>query len=353
MTYSNTTIKHNPTINDWIASISVNVGIESIVSLEPMLGDCSVRKYYLLTVKHKDYVNLQQFVIMQTPIDNSMKRFLSIADFLSKLSLQIIIPKIYAVKSKPPVGYILLSYLGDQLLFKNLNNQTAEANYRIAWQAIANIQITAKNFNLPVMDRRYIKKTLLLFKIWYLKTHLNLSNLFNINNLLNDLENYFFKIFSSQPQVFVHVDYHSKNLLLPTDTNNEQKIGIIDFQDARLGPITYDMVSLLQDAYIIWPENLIEKILFEYHDYLLQHHQNFNMPKQQFLRFFYVTGLQRHLKNLGIFARMKYFYKKPDYLQYIPNLLNYINKTCEKFPDPELIMIKNLLINTNYDLVKM
>ncbi len=347
MKYSNTTTENDNKINDWIQSISLDLHLGDNWSIQPMVGDCSVRKYYLLK---NNQINplataAQQFVIMQTPIDNSMKNFINIAKFLANLNLPITIPTIYAIKSTPPVGYLLLSYLGEKLLFKNLNHNTARTIYKTAWQAMASIQLNAKNISLPVMDRRYIKKTLLLFKTWYLTTHLHLTNLFNINSLLDNLEDYFVKIFASQPQVFVHVDYHSKNLLLPI-TTDKNMIGILDFQDAMLGPITYDIVSLLQDAYLVWPEDLTETILFDYYDYLVEHNPQFNVTKNQFVRYFYLTGLQRHLKNLGIFARMKYFYKKPDYLQYIPNLLHYIHKTCDKFPDPELGMIKKLLINT-------
>ncbi|MGI9214813.1 MAG: phosphotransferase, partial [Gammaproteobacteria bacterium] len=151
--------------------------------------------------------------------------------------------------------------------------------------------------------------------------------------------------------VFTHVDYHSKNLMLEPDKQLtiEQNLGILDFQDAMFGPITYDIASLLQDAYIIWPEKLIEAIVFKHYDYLINQNNKFNLSnnlsKDQFLKYFYLTGLQRHIKNLGIFARLKYFYNKPNYIQYIPNLLHYINQTCNKYNDPELLQLKNLLQN--------
>lgn len=351
MTYNNTAVENLSLLHNWISSIKLDIGLITDFSIQPIVGDASLRKYYLLSTKiinNSNNSTQQQFIIMQTPIDNSMKNFINIANFLSKLNLSINIPKIFAIKSTPPIGYLLLSYLGEKLLFKNLNFNNAESMYKVAWQAIANIQLAAKDINLPAMDRRYIKKNLILFKTWYLKTHLNLPNLFNINNLLNHLENYFVKIFSEQPQVFVHIDYHSKNLILETqstETNNSTSIGILDFQDAMLGPITYDIASLLQDAYLVWPEDLTEKILFDYHAHVIKHNKQCNLSQKQFLKYFYLTGLQRHIKNLGIFARLKYFYRKPDYLKHIPNLLNYINKTCDKFPEPEILMLKNFLLN--------
>ena len=332
---------HISLIHDWLTTIATNVGLLPGFSIQPITGDASIRKYYLLQNSSKNNINQQQFIIMQTPNDDSMKNFINIADYLSKLPLSISIPKIFAINNANSMSYLLLSYLGDQLLFKLLNITTAESIYKTAWETLANIQMTAKNIDLPLMNHAYIKKTLLLFKTWYLETHLKLYNIANIDQLLSNLEDYFVEIFSSQPQVFVHVDYHSRNLILEQNTTNI--LGILDFQDAMHGPITYDIGSLLQDAYLVWPEDLTEKILFDYFNHLKEQNLYKNSFKE-FSRSFYLTVLQRHIKNLGIFARLKYFYKKPDYLQHIPNLLKYINNTCNKFADPELKMLQNLII---------
>ncbi|MGD0465931.1 MAG: phosphotransferase [Gammaproteobacteria bacterium] len=333
---------HVSLIQNWLSSISENIGLTSNFSIQPITGDASLRKYYLV-LRNNSCNNQQQFIVMQTTNDDSMKNFINIADYLAELNLSINVPKVFAINNDSSVAYLLLSYLGDQLLFKLLNINTAEVIYKTAWQTLANIQLTAKNISLPLMDRDYIKTNLLLFKTWYLETHLKLYNIVNLDNLLNKLENYFVEIFNSQPQVFVHIDYHSRNLILASNATSDV-LNILDFQDARSGPITYDIASLLQDAYLVWPESLTEKILFDYFNYLKYTHKLFKGTFKEFLRYFYLTGLQRHLKNLGIFARLKYLYKKPDYLQHIPNLLNYIYNACNKWQEPELIMLKELIL---------
>lgn len=329
-------IKHISVINSWLHSLINNVELPSNFLIKPIQGDASVRKYYILLDPTND--DTLPFIIMQSPNDNDLKNFINIANYLNKLNLPINIPKIFAVHNQDNYSYILLDHLGDDLLYNIINIHNARYIYKFAWHALANIQLaTSKNktITIPSMNREYISKNLLIFKEWYLETHLKLHNIKNLNNILNHLENYFTNIFQDQPQVFVHLDYHSKNLIL-----NSNILGIIDFQDAMRGPITYDIVSLLQDAYLVWPENLAETILLDY----FNHIQQLNSLKfQEFLRYFYLTGLQRHIKNLGVFARLKYFYKKNIYLQYIPNLLIYIHKTCNKFNDKELSMLKNLL----------
>ncbi len=360
-------------MHDWIQSIAndLALNLDSTLEIQPLMGDASIRKYYLLTNNHNAHNNYlnntasnmqlisHKFIIMQTPNNKSLYNFIKIADFLTKLNLPINIPKILAIKKYNSLRFLLLSHLGDQLIFNHLDINNVELIYSLALKKLTDLQLNSINIDLASMDRKYIKKNLNLFKNWYLKIHLKSSKVNNLNKLLTNLENYFVKVFTSQPQVFTHVDYHSKNLMLEPNKQltMEQNLGILDFQDAMFGPITYDIASLLQDAYIIWPEKLIEAIVFKHYDYLINQNNKFNLSntlsnnlsknlsKDQFLKYFYLTGLQRHIKNLGIFARLKYFYNKPNYIQYIQNLLHYINQTCNKYNDPELISLKNLLQN--------
>lgn len=333
-------INHVAIINSWLKSISKNFQIPSNFTIQPTIGDASVRKYYILLETSNN--TQQPFIIMQTPNDSSMENFINIANYLKQLDFNT--PIIFDIHNYKSYSYLLLSYLGDNLLYNIININNANNIYNTAWQTLANIQENTyshhHHIKLLPMDKSYIKKNLLIFKQWYLEEHLNLYDLNNINNILNNLENYFSNIFQEQPQVFVHLDYHSKNLIL-----NTKQLGIIDFQDAMHGPITYDIVSLLQDAYLVWPEQLVENILLDYFNHIktIKNLDIKNLKFEDFLRYFYLTGLQRHIKNLGIFARLKYFYNKEHYLQYIPNLLNYINNTCNKFKETELIMIQDLL----------
>lgn len=332
-------INHIAIINSWITSIRKHFKIPKNFKIQSIIGDASIRKYYLLLEEPN---NKQQFIIMQSPNDISLENFINITNYLQQLNFNT--PTIFHRHEYTSYSYLLLSYLGDNLLYNIININNANNLYKTAWHTLAKMQAYTSNnkyyIKLKAMDRSYIKENILIFKHWYLEKHLNLQHLNNFNILLNNLENYFTNVFQEQPQVFVHLDYHSKNLIL-----NTEQLGIIDFQDAMYGPITYDIVSLLQDAYLVWPGPLVEDILLDYFNHIinLKNLDVKNLKFSTFLRYFYLTGLQRHIKNLGVFARLKYFYKKDNYLQYIPNLLHYINNTCNKFKEPELIMIQDLL----------
>jgi hypothetical protein len=149
------------------------------------------------------------------------------------------------------------------------------------------------------------------------------------------------KSFEEQPQVFVHRDYHSRNLMILENDNP----GILDFQDAMKGPITYDLVSLLQDCYISWPRVSVEAWVS---DFQMRAKQvgllKPDLEPAKFMRWFDWTGLQRHLKNLGIFARLHYRDGKSGYLKDIPQVLRYISETCHRYEEllPLWAFLKNL-----------
>jgi len=143
-----------------------------------------------------------------------------------------------------------------------------------------------------------------------------------------------------QPRVCVHRDYHSRNLLLLQN----QKVGVLDFQDALYGPITYDAVSLLRDAYIDWPEMQVNRLAFAFHHMLMPEHR---FSQEEFIRWFDLLGIQRHLKVLGIFSRLYYRDDKPRYLANIGRLVRYLQRTCEKYP--EFGGLKRLLQDSVFD----
>jgi len=131
----------------------------------------------------------------------------------------------------------------------------------------------------------------------------------------------------AQPMVCVHRDYHSRNLMLVDEGNP----GILDFQDAVIGPVTYDLVSLLRDCYIAWPEDRVESWVADYHVLLKERRLIDNVGIEQFMQWFDWMGLQRHLKAVGIFSRLKLRDDRPAYLGDIPRTLNYIGSICERY----------------------
>jgi N-acetylmuramate 1-kinase len=187
---------------------------------------------------------------------------------------------------------------------------------------------------LPVYDESLLQTEMDLFETWYVNEHkgreLNAQQRMTLEKTFGLLiENAL-----EQPQVFVHRDYHSRNLMITYENNP----GVIDYQDAVIGPITYDLVSLFKDCYIEWPREKVEHWL---ELYLARITPDYFIEKKQLLRWFDLMGVQRHLKVLGIFARLNYRDGKSQYLDDLPLTLKYILNTCDCYT--ELQPLKNLL----------
>jgi len=177
-----------------------------------------------------------------------------------------------------------------------------------------------------------------LFTDWYLNKHLQITLSTADLETLHSAEQYLIDNALEQKQVFVHRDYHSRNLMyLNDDTRN---IGIIDFQDAVSGPITYDLVSLLRDCYISWPESDVSHWVTLHHQQLCQSGL-IDCDLSTFIRWFDLMGIQRHMKAVGIFARLNYRDNKPSYLDDIPRTLNYLISVSQRYP--ELKTFSNLI----------
>jgi len=180
---------------------------------------------------------------------------------------------------------------------------------------------------LPVFDASFMFNELMLFKTWFLNQLLNIT----LTDAEHDfLDNSFHLITSTimqQPQCVIHRDYHSRNLMLLH--NKPSKIGVIDFQDAMIGPFTYDLVSLLKDCYVLWPATTQEQWLTYFHQQLpAAHRWSFNEMRMGFDW----CGLQRHLKILGVFSRLHLRDQKPHYLSHIPLTLTHIQQCLSLYP---------------------
>jgi hypothetical protein len=233
-------------------------------------------------------------------------------------------------------GFLLLSDLGSttylHALNEALNEDTENAGdkidflYHDAVAALLKIQLASKPGVLPEYDEALLLKELNLFPDWYLGRHLHVTP--NLQQK-GELERIFRKIVDNnlaQPKVFVHRDYHSRNLMV-TSPNP----GVLDFQDAAYGPITYDPVSLFKDAYIRWDEERILDWLIRYWEQA----RKLGLPVAQgfgdFYRDFEWMGVQRHIKVLGIFARLNYRDGKSSYLADLPLVESYLRKACERY----------------------
>jgi N-acetylmuramate 1-kinase len=297
--------------------------------LQPLINDASSRQYFRLRLGSFSHI-----VMVAPPDKENIIAFIAIAKDFARQGIYT--PEILAYNLDQ--GFMLLSDLGNDLYLNILNSNTADDLYSRALAVIYQIQICSPKFpgnkSLDLFNEEYIRFELGLFIDWFLKKHLELPI---TNEMSNILENTFKILIDSaleQPQVCVHRDYHSRNLLLLENKN----VGVLDFQDAVYGPITYDAASLLRDAYIDWPKEQVNQWVLKFYDMINLSHQ---YTHEKFIRWFDLISLQRHLKILGIFSRLNYRDNKPHYLSMTTRLLNYISKTCEDYA--ELSNFKEML----------
>lgn len=303
-------------LDDWLSRVLKTHQFKRL----SLAGDASARRYFRV------YIEGKQYVVMDAPPPEIPKVFADIALVLEQQGLQV--PKV--IHADFDHGFLLLSDLGDRLYLSELNETSADQLYQNAFESLLKIQQCPKI--LSVFDQDFFSRQSGLFEEWYLKKHcvLTASDFERTKDTLNPVYEKIFAVWQSQPQVFVHRDYHSRNLMVLS----EQGPGILDFQDAMTGPITYDLVSLLQDCYISWPRERIENWVFDFYRRAVNNGLlSGQETKSEFLRWFDLTGLQRHLKNLGIFARLNYRDNKPGYLKDMPQVLKYISETCHRYTE--------------------
>ncbi|MBL4638619.1 MAG: phosphotransferase [Proteobacteria bacterium] len=303
-------------INEWLPTV---IGTTDF-TINSASSDASFRRYFRVGIEDKTWI-----VMDAPPTHEDIKPFITIARFLYHHDIHV--PKIDAVNHES--GFLLLSDFGHKAYLDELNESSAETLYQSAIDSLLKIQQCPidNDINLPAYDRSLLQRELMLFPDWYLSKHLHaaipdfLPNTFEllINNALE------------QPQVIVHRDFHSRNLMHTADNSP----GIIDFQDAVVGPITYDLVSLLRDCYISWPQTTIDHWIQYYFNKAQRLDLLTDISIQQFTQWFDLMGLQRHLKVLGIFSRLNYRDNKANYLNDLPLTLHYVQKVSAKYPEFE------------------
>ena len=291
-------------ISRWLSD---TLGLDYL-SLEPASSDASFRRYF--RVECED----QSFIVMDAPPDKeSCNSFLDISRRLLASGLSV--PIIHA--DDKANGLLLLSDLGVTSYLDKLNNDTVDDLYADAISALLMMQQNTSVEQLPEYDRALLMNEMQLFDDWLLKKHLGLSLDSSQQKALQSCFESLAESALNQQQVFVHRDYHSRNLMV-LDENNP---GIIDYQDAVYGPISYDLVSLIKDCYIQWPE---EKIIRWVRAFYEQSPALTETSLQQFRLDLDLMGAQRHLKASGIFARLCHRDGKKGYLADIERTLNYI-----------------------------
>ncbi|MCP5152142.1 MAG: phosphotransferase [Ectothiorhodospiraceae bacterium] len=290
--------------------LSAQLGTDDL-AMAPASEDASFRRY--LRVRHRG----RSWVLMDAPPAHEDSRpFVDVARRLAAAGVTV--PTVVAADLDR--GFLLLDDLGTTCYLDRLVDTTADALYRDALVALDRIQAGADGRGLPRYDQARLQAEMALFPDWLLARHLGLAIDDDARGVLERVFGRLTAACLEQPQVFVHRDYHSRNLMVLATGNP----GILDFQDAVVGPVTYDLVSLLRDLYVAWPRPRVERWVADAHARLAGRDPSAAGDLATFRRWFDLTGVQRHLKVAGIFARLWHRDGKARYLADIPLTLEYL-----------------------------
>ncbi len=311
-------------LEDWLGSIPAH----KLADIRPASADASFRRYFRVTDKNTG----ETLIVMDAPPDKEdCEPFIHITRLLRSVNVNA--PDIITMDLEQ--GFLLLDDLGNRQYLDHLDESSSCELYSDALAALINMQRIQDQ--LPPYDRQRLLDEMGLFEPWYLNKHLGITLDNAQKAVLESIYDLLIDSALEQPQVFVHRDYHSRNLML-VDENNP---GVIDYQDAVIGPVTYDLVSLFKDCYIEWPRNRVEHWLDQY---LQLTSIELPVDRSQFIRWFDLMGVQRHLKVLGIFARLNYRDGKSQYLDDLPLTLKYVVDACNRYD--ELSPLLGLLEST-------
>jgi len=291
-------------------------------NIAPASADASFRRYFRVT-----FDDGQTRIVMDAPPpQEDCRPFVCVAKLFGQASTHV--PQVYAMNLEQ--GFLMLSDLGNTTYLQALEQgtHTARELYGAATDALIRIQLASRENELPLYDEALLLREMRLFPDWYIAKHLNTTLDEKQSTKLDTVFQRILQNNLAQPRVYVHRDFHSRNLMV-ADPNP----GILDFQDAVYGPITYDLASLFKDAYIRWEEAEILDWLIRYWEKArkagLPVHQDF----ADFYRDYEWMGVQRHIKVLGIFARLYHRDGKESYLKDMPLVMDYLRRACARYID--------------------
>jgi len=297
-------------IKEWLDGTKYSGG-----KIEVASADASFRQYFRLTL------NGENFIVMDSSLEiESLKPFLHITSKL--LNADVNAPEILA--SDEEKGFLLIEDFGNTHYLNVLNEDNFKALYNLAIIEIVKMQ-RIDSTDLPAYDREFLRFEMDLMNEWFLSQYLNIQltekQKIELDSALEIIED----VVLSQPQnIFVHRDYHSRNLMLTP----KKQIGVIDYQDAMSGALTYDVVSLLKDCYIEFNTEDVNELALQFRDLTKT-----DIDDETFLKWFDFMGLQRHIKVLGVFARLHIRDGKSNYLNDLPQTFKYVRETASKYEE--------------------
>lgn len=281
----------------------------------PVSGDASPRRYFRLAVGGRSYI-----LVHAPPATEKNAEFLNVRELLERGGVRV--PALHAADLER--GFLLLGDLGDRLLLDELRDDTVDSCYATALDLLLRMAaIDPVDPALPAYDRALLAEELERFPQWFVQALLGQPWDARAQSAWAPLSTMLVDFALEQPTVLVHRDFHSRNLMPQTDG----ALAVIDFQDAVIGPITYDLVSLLRDCYVRWPPARVHGWVQAYRERLQAAGLLRGVDEAQFLRWFDLMGLQRHIKVLGTFARLYLRDGKPGYLADLPLVIRYVRET--------------------------
>lgn len=309
-------------LKHWLDSLNL-----SVQKIHLLKGDAGTRRYFRVTTQKTSYIAMDASLQKE-----SCPKFVDIANDFRSIGVNT--PTIHQANYEQ--GFLLLTDFGDELLNNTLTLDNANEWYQRCFDTLILIQQHQKlpNYQLQEFNNElysYYEESSW-FITWYLqqykKIQLSAKDLAQLEREIHLVSS----TILTQPKVVAHRDFHSRNIMI-TDS---QALGFLDFQDAAIGAIAYDLSSLLRDYYVNWPIEQVHAWVKDYHQRLCDE-KIINNSFQEFLRWFDWGGMQRHLKCAGLFVRLNLRDNKPDYQQYIPTAVQYIQQCCEPYPEFKLL----------------
>lgn len=310
-------------LQDWTQQALASIGQPPLAhsNLSPLSGDAGFRQYYRVVGSQPPML-----AVDAPPATEKNQTFCHIALLFRQHGIHA--PRVYAVDYTR--GFLLIEDMGSAMYWPLLTQEAHTDLYRDAVQCLLKMQaIPGAEAGLEPYDAQKLQQEMDLFPEWFVKKLLQSDIPADISALLQATSQCLRDSALEQPQVVVHRDFHCRNLMVVSNNNP----GVIDFQDAVLGPITYDLVSLYRDCYIQWSPQDVKTWVLAYHQQLLEKNMIADVSAQTFLRWFDWMGLQRHIKVLGIFARLYLRDGKAGYLKDLPLVMHYTLSVAKQYPE--------------------
>ncbi|MEH6582594.1 MAG: phosphotransferase [Halioglobus sp.] len=291
-------------------------------TLQMVAGDASNRRYFRLPLASSSYI-----VAESPPSTEKNAEFVSVQHRLSLAGVRV--PALYAADLER--GFLLLEDLGDTMLLSALDSDSVDVHYRRAFELLRKMADRGViDETMPTYDRALLSEELSRFDEWFVEGLLGHTISDRERDLIRRFGECLLVSALEQPRVLVHRDFHSRNLMLLA----QDELAVIDFQDTVVGPVTYDLASLLKDCYIYWPTDRVRHWALAYRESLPGDLLDGVTP-DQFLRWFDWMGLERHIKVLGTFARLYLRDGKVSYLQDLPLVLRYVEEVLQQYAGQE------------------